>query len=134
MNSRLMRSGGDIRPLDVCYNTITIVDAKHKFIVVFEVTNQPMILGTLELVSKKVQDVLGSLRKPHFRKLSNIATLFLVCDFWEKYRFSEVAFSILWVKFFVKCVEFLFVLVSTQPCWVYSQFFLVLLCLWAICH
>jgi len=58
-DSRLMRSGGDARPLDVCYNAITTVDAKHKLIVDFEVINQSNDLGTLELMSKKVQDVLG---------------------------------------------------------------------------
>jgi len=58
-DSRLMRSGGDARPLDVCYNTITTVDAKHKLIVDFEVTNQANDTGHLQTMSNKVREVLG---------------------------------------------------------------------------
>ncbi|MCL2135027.1 MAG: FkbM family methyltransferase [Candidatus Bathyarchaeota archaeon] len=34
-------------------------------------------------------DTKGNLRKPHFRKLSNIATLFSTCDFWENIGFRR---------------------------------------------
>ena len=58
-DARLIHSGGDNRPLDVCYNTITTTDAKHKLIVDFEVTNQANDAGTLHAMSKKAKEVMG---------------------------------------------------------------------------
>jgi len=58
-DARLMHSGGDARPLDVCYNTITTTDAKHKLIVDFKVTNQPNDLGSLHTMSEKAKEVMG---------------------------------------------------------------------------
>jgi len=57
--ARLMRSGGDARSLDVCYNVITTTDAKHKLIVDFELTNQSNDSGSLQIMSKKAQEVMG---------------------------------------------------------------------------
>ena len=58
-DARLMHSGGDARPLDVCYNAITPTDAKHKLIVDFEVTNKPNDSGSLKLMSEKAKEVMG---------------------------------------------------------------------------
>ena len=54
-----MHSGGDNRPLDVCYNTLTTVDSKHKLIVAFDVTNQANDLGNLCAMSEKAKEVMG---------------------------------------------------------------------------
>jgi transposase len=58
-DARLMHSGRDARPLDVCYNAITITDAKHKLIVDFEVTNKPSDSGSLQTMSEKAKEVMG---------------------------------------------------------------------------
>ncbi|MCL2173314.1 MAG: transposase [Candidatus Bathyarchaeota archaeon] len=55
----MMHSGGDNRSLDVCYNTITTTDAKHKLIVDFEVTNQPNDSGSLHTTSEKAKEIMG---------------------------------------------------------------------------
>jgi hypothetical protein len=57
--ARLMRSAGDARPLDVCYNVITTTDAKYKLIVDFDLTNQSNDSGSLQTMSKKAQEVMG---------------------------------------------------------------------------
>lgn len=58
-DARMMHSGGDNRSLDVCYNTITTTDAKHKLIVDFKVTNQPNDSGSLHTMSEKAKEVMG---------------------------------------------------------------------------
>ena len=54
-DSRLMGSGGDARPLDVCYNVQTIADDKHSLIVDFDVTNTPSDRGELQNMSEKAK-------------------------------------------------------------------------------
>jgi cyclophilin family peptidyl-prolyl cis-trans isomerase len=56
--SRLMRSGGDARELDVCYNVHTIVDSKHKLIIDFEVSNKSNDFGNLHTMTEKAKEVL----------------------------------------------------------------------------
>jgi len=57
-DSRLMGSGGDARPLDVCYNVQTVTDGKHSLIVDFDVTNNPSDRGELQKMSEKAKDAL----------------------------------------------------------------------------
>ena len=57
-DSRLMGSGGDARPLDVCYNVQTITDEKHNLIVDFDVTNTPSDRGALQNMSEKAKAAL----------------------------------------------------------------------------
>jgi len=58
-DARLMHSGGDNRPLDVCYNAITITDSKHKLIVDFDLTNNPSDSGSLHTISEKAKEIMG---------------------------------------------------------------------------
>lgn len=58
-DSRMMRSGGDARKLDVCYNVQTTVDSEHKLIVDFEVINRPDDFGNLHMMSQKAKEALG---------------------------------------------------------------------------
>ena len=57
-DSRLMRSGGDARPLDVCYNVQTVVDSKHHLIVDFDIIDRADDKGNIENMSQKAMDVL----------------------------------------------------------------------------
>lgn len=57
-DSRMMRSGGDARKLDVCYNVQTTVDGKNKLIVDFDVNNCADDSGNLYMMSEKVKEVL----------------------------------------------------------------------------
>ena len=66
-DSRLMHSGGDARPLDVCYNVQTIVDSKHCLIVDFEVSARADDKGNLDNMTKKAKEVMG------VEKLTNLA-------------------------------------------------------------
>ena len=45
--ARLMRCGGEARPLDVCYNVQTVVDSKHHLIVDFELAERSDDKGNL---------------------------------------------------------------------------------------
>jgi transposase len=56
--ARLMRTGGEGRPLDVCYNVHTVVDSKHHLIVDFEVSNCASDAGNLKQMSEKAKSVL----------------------------------------------------------------------------
>ena len=58
LDSRMMRSGGDARNLDVCYNVQTTVDHQNKLIVDFDVSNCADDSGNLHLMSEKVKEVL----------------------------------------------------------------------------
>ena len=58
-DSRLMRSGGDGRPLDVCYNVQTVVDSENHLIVDFEIADRSDDKGNLHMMSEKAKDVLG---------------------------------------------------------------------------
>jgi len=66
-DARLMRTGGDGRPLDVCYNAQTVVDGKHHLIVDFEVTNCANDSGELFRMSQKAKEALG------VERLTNLA-------------------------------------------------------------
>jgi hypothetical protein len=57
--ARLMRSGGDARPLDVCYNVQTVVDGKEHLIVDFEVIDRSDDKGNLERMSEQTMEALG---------------------------------------------------------------------------
>lgn len=57
-DSRLMHSGGDARPLDVNYNVQTIVDAKNKLIVDFDVSGRADDKGNLKDMSDKAKEAL----------------------------------------------------------------------------
>lgn len=57
-DARLMRSGGDARPLDVCHNVQTVVDGKHHLIVDFEVIDRSDDKGNLQAMSQKAMEAL----------------------------------------------------------------------------
>jgi len=57
--ARLMRTGGEGRKLDVCYNVQTVVDSKHHLIVDFEVTNCSSDSPNLAVMSEKAKDILA---------------------------------------------------------------------------
>jgi len=58
-DARLMKSGGDARALDVCYNVQTVTDDKYGLIVDFEVTNQSNDKGQLHNMSIKAKEALN---------------------------------------------------------------------------
>ena len=66
-DARMMRPGGEGRPLDVCYNVQTVVDSKHHMIVDFEVTNCANDSGELYRMSEKAKEALG------VERLTNLA-------------------------------------------------------------
>jgi transposase len=57
-DSRLMRSGGDGREIDVGYNVQTVVDSKHHMIVDFEVTNNSCDAGTLYPLMERTKEIM----------------------------------------------------------------------------
>jgi len=57
-DSKLMRSGGDNRPLDVCYNAQVTVDSKHCLIVDFDIADRSDDKGNLLNMSERAKDVL----------------------------------------------------------------------------
>jgi transposase len=57
-DARLMRSGGDGRALDVCYNVQTVVDSKHKLIIDFDLSERSDDKGNLHTMSKKAKALL----------------------------------------------------------------------------
>ena len=63
-DAKLMKSGGDARKIDACYNVITVVDDKNKLIVDFDVTKNPNDLGQLHDISIEAKEILetGSLK------------------------------------------------------------------------
>ena len=56
--ARLMRTGGEGRRLDVCYNVQTAVDSKHHLVVNFEVTGCASDAGSLKGMSDKAMEVM----------------------------------------------------------------------------
>jgi transposase len=56
---RMMKQGGNARPLDACYNVQTAVDEKNKLIVDFEVTNCPDEKGALPKMTEKTKELMG---------------------------------------------------------------------------
>ena len=66
-DAKLMRSGGDGRKLDVCYNVQTVVDNKHHLIVDFDIADRSDDKGNLHTMSEKAKDILG------VEKLTNLA-------------------------------------------------------------
>ena len=66
-DARMMRPGGEGRPLDVCYNVQTVVDSKNHLIVDFEVTNCANDSGELYRMSEKAKQALG------VERLTNLA-------------------------------------------------------------
>jgi len=58
-DARMMRSGGEGRKLDVCYNVQTVVDSEHHLIVDFEVSNCGSDGGNLKVMTDKAKEVLG---------------------------------------------------------------------------
>jgi hypothetical protein len=56
--SRVMRTGGEGRRLDVCYNVQTVVDSKHHLIVDYEVTNCSSDAGTLKNMTEKSMEIM----------------------------------------------------------------------------
>jgi transposase len=65
--SRMMRSGGDSRLLNVGYNAQTVVDSKYHMIVDFEVTNNSGDSGELHRMSEMAKEALEA------EKLTNLA-------------------------------------------------------------
>jgi len=57
-DARLMRSGGDARQLDVCYNVQTVVDSKHHLIVDFDIAERSDDKGNLLAMSEKAKEIL----------------------------------------------------------------------------
>jgi transposase len=58
-DARLMRSGGDARKIDSCYNVHIIVDSKHKLIVDFEVTDCSSDSGSLHELTESAKEIMG---------------------------------------------------------------------------
>jgi transposase len=58
-DARFMRSGGDARAVDVCYNVQTTVDSKHHLIVCYDVVQNANDLGNLHSMSEKAKEALG---------------------------------------------------------------------------
>jgi transposase len=58
-DARLMHSGGDARPLDVCYNVQTVVDGRHHLIVDFDVAERSDDKGNLHNMTGKAKEALG---------------------------------------------------------------------------
>jgi hypothetical protein len=58
-DAKLMRSGGDARALDVCYNVQTVADGKHHLIVDFDIAERSDDKGNLFAMSEKAKEVLG---------------------------------------------------------------------------
>jgi transposase len=56
--ARLMRSGGDERKIDVCYNVHTAVDSKNHLVVDFDVSNCASDAGNLQRMSQKAMDIM----------------------------------------------------------------------------
>jgi hypothetical protein len=59
-DARLMRLGGDARPLDVCHNVQTVVDSKHHLIVDFEIINRSDDKGNLRSLSESAMEALDT--------------------------------------------------------------------------
>jgi hypothetical protein len=57
-DARLMRSGGDARPLDVCCNVRTVADGKHHLIVDFDLAERSDDKGNLLAMSQRAKEVL----------------------------------------------------------------------------
>jgi len=57
-DARLMRSGGDARTLDVCYNVQAAVDAKHSLIADFDLADNSSDKGNLQNMAEKAMDVM----------------------------------------------------------------------------
>ena len=55
---RMMKQGGNARPLDACYNVQTVVDEKNKLIVDFDVTNCPDEKGALPKMSEAAKEIM----------------------------------------------------------------------------
>ena len=58
-DARVMRSGGDGRRLDVCYNVQTVVDSKNHIVVDFDVSSCASDAGNLKKMSDKAMEVMG---------------------------------------------------------------------------
>lgn len=56
---RMMKQGGNARPLDACYNVQTVVDDKNKLIVDFDVTNRPDEKGALPKMTEAAKEIMG---------------------------------------------------------------------------
>jgi hypothetical protein len=59
-DARLMRSGGDGRALDVCYNIQTAVDDKHHMVADFDITGRSDDKGNLQNMAERAMDVMGA--------------------------------------------------------------------------
>jgi transposase len=57
-DAKLMRSGGDARKVDACYNVQTAVDSKHHLIVDFDLADRSDDKGNLHAMSEKAKDML----------------------------------------------------------------------------
>ncbi len=55
---RMMKQGGNARPLDACYNVQTVVDEKNKLIVDFDVTNCPDEKGALPKMTEAAKEIM----------------------------------------------------------------------------
>jgi len=58
-DARLMHSGGDSRPLNVCYNVQTAVDSKHHLIVDFDVSQCANDTGNLKNMTDAAKEAMG---------------------------------------------------------------------------
>lgn len=57
-DARVMRSGGDGRKLDVCYNIHTVVDSKNHLIVEYDVSSCSSDSGNLKAMSDKAMEIM----------------------------------------------------------------------------
>lgn len=57
-DARLMRTGGEGRKLDVCYNVQTVVDRKNHLVVDFEVLSCASDAGNLKAMSDKAKEIM----------------------------------------------------------------------------
>jgi hypothetical protein len=57
-DARVMRTGGDGRKLDVCYNVHTVVDSKNHLIVDYDVSSCSNDTGNLKVMSDKAMEIM----------------------------------------------------------------------------
>jgi transposase len=58
-DAHIMCQGGDGRTLDACYNVQSVVDAKHKLIVDFDVSTCPDDSGALTKMTESAKEIMG---------------------------------------------------------------------------
>jgi len=58
-DAHIMRQGGEGRMYDACYNVQSVVDAKHKLVVDFEVSTCAIDKGSLSIMTESAKEIMG---------------------------------------------------------------------------